>query len=197
MGQSQGRQRLDRRRWAEAALQALAEGGPTSVAVEPVARRLGATKGSFYWHFRDRHELLAAALELYEREVTNQVIAELGQVPDPREQLLRIFKRVFSVEGGDPVYHSLLAHADDPPVAPTLQRITRRRLEYLTSTMTSAGYPPREAAHRAVLAYTTWLGLAQSERALGGRLFKTRAARDRYLTFLRTVILAPQAKEEP
>lgn len=187
---------MDRRRWAEAALQALAEGGPTSVAVEPVARRLGATKGSFYWHFRNRHELLAAALELYEREATDQVIAELGQVPDAREQLLRIFTQVFALAGGDPVYHSLLAHADDPPIVPTLQRITRRRIEYLTAAMTGAGYGPREAAHRAVLAYTTWLGLAQAERAVGGQLFRNRAARDRYLTFLRMVILAPHAEEE-
>lgn len=186
-----GSQRLDRRRWAEAGLQALAEGGPDAVAVEPVARRLGATKGSFYWHFGDRQELLAGALELYEQVATDQVIAELGQLPDPKDQLARIFARVFAVEGGDPVYHSLLAHAEDPLIAPTLQRITRRRLEYLTTAMTSAGYPPPEATHRAVLAYTTWLGLVQSERAAGGRLFRSKAGRERYLTFLYAVILGP------
>ena len=40
--------------WARAALEAIAEDGVTAVAVEPLARSLGVTKGSFYWHFANR-----------------------------------------------------------------------------------------------------------------------------------------------
>ena len=43
--------------WAEAALDAIAENGIEAVAVEPLARRLGVTKGSFYWHFTHREAL--------------------------------------------------------------------------------------------------------------------------------------------
>jgi hypothetical protein len=39
--------RLSRERWIEAALDALADGGVAAVAVEPLAARLGVTKGSF------------------------------------------------------------------------------------------------------------------------------------------------------
>ena len=53
---------LTREDWTRAALLAIAEGGTGAVAVEPLAARLGATKGSFYWHFRSRSDLLAAAL---------------------------------------------------------------------------------------------------------------------------------------
>src|SRR5215207_10572201 len=48
------RKTLTRQDWAAAGLAALVEGGPDAVAVEPVATRLGATKGSGYWHFTDR-----------------------------------------------------------------------------------------------------------------------------------------------
>ena len=55
--------RLSAEDWAQAALDQIAEQGVASVAVEPLARRLGVTKGSFYWHFPSREALLVAALE--------------------------------------------------------------------------------------------------------------------------------------
>src|SRR5690606_6770697 len=54
--------RLSAEDWAQAALDLIAEHGVASVAVEPLARRLGVTKGSFYWHFPSRDALLQAAL---------------------------------------------------------------------------------------------------------------------------------------
>jgi AcrR family transcriptional regulator len=48
--------------WAEAALQLIAEKGLSALTVSTLATRLGVTKGSFYWHFAGRSELLAAAL---------------------------------------------------------------------------------------------------------------------------------------
>ena len=55
--------RLSAEDWALAALDVIAESGLASVAVEPLAKRLGVTKGSFYWHFPSRDALLVAALE--------------------------------------------------------------------------------------------------------------------------------------
>jgi len=52
--------------WAEAALQLIAEAGLGALTVETLAARLGVTKGSFYWHFKGRSELLADALGRWE-----------------------------------------------------------------------------------------------------------------------------------
>ena len=57
------RQSLSAENWIEAALDVISEGGVESVAVEPLARRLGVTKGSFYWHFPNRDALVGRALE--------------------------------------------------------------------------------------------------------------------------------------
>ncbi len=158
------------------------------MAVEPLARSLGTTKGSFYWHFPDRQALLVAALELYEQEGTDSVIATLRQQPRSDDQLRILFALVFRDEGGDPVYHALLANASEPNVAPVLQRITNRRLDYLTQAMTESGHSPADAHRWAVLAHSTWLGLIQTERAMAGQLFPTTKDRDRYLTFLQTLV---------
>src|SRR5699024_5281349 len=54
--------------WEQAALALIAEKGMAALRVEPLARRLGITKGSFYWHFPGRDELLVRAVERWERQ---------------------------------------------------------------------------------------------------------------------------------
>ena len=60
--------RLSPQDWIDAALAAIAAGGLAAVAVEPLAARLGTTKGSFYWHFASRDALLKAALANWEQQ---------------------------------------------------------------------------------------------------------------------------------
>jgi AcrR family transcriptional regulator len=65
---------LTRADWAEAALRALVRDGLKGVAVEPLARELGTTKGSFYWHFADRAALIEATLEHWEHRATTEML---------------------------------------------------------------------------------------------------------------------------
>lgn len=58
--------RLSRTSWIEAGFAALAEDGPEALKAEPLARRLGTTKGSFYWHFKDVPDFHAAMLDAWE-----------------------------------------------------------------------------------------------------------------------------------
>ena len=75
--ETRARTRLKRQDWVDAALEAIADGGLAAVAVVPLAERLGATKGSFYWHFPSREALIEAALAAWEQTTTSAVIAEI------------------------------------------------------------------------------------------------------------------------
>ena len=66
--------RKSREDWIRAAVIALLAEGPDGVAVQPLARRLGTTKGSFYWHFSSRDELLRAALQRWETVTTDDMM---------------------------------------------------------------------------------------------------------------------------
>ena len=90
--------RLSADDWAVAALGALAGGGLSAVAVEPLAARLGATKGSFYWHFAGREALVAATLERWERTATEDVIAAIGVEPDLAARLRLLMSH--ALDGG-------------------------------------------------------------------------------------------------
>src|SRR5437870_9937833 len=73
--------------WIKAAMDAIVKSGVAAVAIEPLAVRLGATKGSFYHHFPNRDALIVAALEEWERSQTEAVIERLELIPDTRERL--------------------------------------------------------------------------------------------------------------
>ena len=76
-------QRLGREDWILAGFRALVAGGPEAVRVEPVARGLGLTKGSFYWHFAGLAEWHAAMLAYWEARAFSDIVAALAQVfPD-------------------------------------------------------------------------------------------------------------------
>jgi AcrR family transcriptional regulator len=150
--------KLAARDWELAALDAIAEHGIAGVGVEPLARRLGVTKGSFYWHFADRDALLAAALRRWEDASTERIIAGVAEVGDPRERLRRLIRSVLARGPADRL-HVALAAAHDPLVREVFARVTRRRMAYLESCYAELGQAPRVARRSALLAYTAYVGL--------------------------------------
>jgi AcrR family transcriptional regulator len=166
----------------QAALEAIAEGGLAAVAVVPLAKRLGATKGSFYWHFRSREALVEAALAEWERTHTSVVISEIHTASeDASRQLRLLFKRVTELAARDRIELALLATADDPTVRPLLDRVTRRRLDFTAGLFRRLGFSPADAKRRALLAYSAYLGHAQLLHATPQLLPRTQAARRAYL----------------
>ncbi len=167
-----GRPRLSARDWADAALAAMREGGLAAVAVEPLAARLGTTKGSFYWHFANRDALIEAALERWAETETERPIAELEETtgPDAESRLRRLFAEAVRSAAEDPLEVALLATADDPRVAAVLERVTERRIAYVARQFELAGFPEPEARRRGLLAYSVYLGHVQLGRAVPASL---------------------------
>ena len=162
------RKRLTARDWTSAALAALARGGIAAVAVEPIAASLGATKGSFYWHFAGREALLEAALLEWERTDTDDVIAFVETEPDMLRRLRKLLAAALGAgieRPGARVELALQSSAGHPLVAPVLARVTARRLGYLTEMFEELGFSPDEARQRSLLAYTAYLGHAQLAHA--------------------------------
>jgi AcrR family transcriptional regulator len=161
------RGRLSASDWEQAALEGLAQGGVSAVAVESLARTLGVTKGSFYWHFPTREALLKAAIDRWEQRDEDQVIAHVERIADPRERLRELFHRVSREVQSHLVYAALLQASDNPLVQPVIERISRRRLALLTQAYEEAGFGPLAAKHRARLAYTAYSGFLQLNQRHG------------------------------
>jgi AcrR family transcriptional regulator len=175
------RARLSRATWVEAAFDVLMTTGPDAVAVQPLARRLGTTKGSFYWHFHTRDELLAAALVMWEEQVTDSMIARLEAAGGPAaDQVQQLFAAVTT--SARPGELRLLGAAGQQAagqqaVAAAVQRVTLRRIAYVARLLRATGLGAAAAERRARLAYAAYLGYVQLTQSVPAALPQTPRAR--------------------
>lgn len=147
--------------WAQAALNAIAEGGIEAVAVEPLARVLGVTKGSFYWHFANRQALLKAALELWEQRETTEIVKQVEPIEDPRRRLQQVFRVANSGFRNGRLTGVFAAASSDPLIGPVVERVAKKRLEFLQDCYAALGFPADEARRWAMFAYATFMGTLQ------------------------------------
>ena len=141
--------RLDRKQWEIAALEMIGELGVAGLAVEPLARRLGVSKGSFYWHFADLDDLLAAALARWERVFTDLKYGALEKVADPATRLEPLFADVATHDPATRVFLALLEGRGHPRVRAVLRRAVDKRLRFLTRTLCELGLSEEAALDRA------------------------------------------------
>ncbi|QEV17676.1 TetR/AcrR family transcriptional regulator [Streptomyces alboniger] len=158
--------RLSADDWADAALTAIGEGGLAAVAVEPLAVRLGTTKGSFYWHFAGRDALIEAALDRWAKLHTEGVITQVEAEPDPRKRIRLLFAEAITTATSGSLEVSLLATAGHPQVAAALRKVTERRVAYVAELFARLGFPEAEARRRGLLAYSVYLGHTQLGHAV-------------------------------
>ena len=127
------------------------------MAVDRLTKVVGATRGSFYWHFKDRGELVEAALALWERQYTTDLIPLAEAVSDPRERLRLLFARVYEPVAL-PIEVTLSKAADDPLVAPVFARVMAARIALLRDIFLGLGLESAEADSRAWLAWAFYVG---------------------------------------
>ena len=175
--------RLSGADWEQAALDVLAESGLAAVAVEALARRLGVTKGSFYWHFATREALLQAALERWERSDEAEVLAPTEAVADPRERVRELIRQVSHKRPSHAVFAALIKALDQPSIRPLIERVSQRRIEFVTEAFRQAGFDAATAANRARLAYSAYVGFVQL-----AQIGQPRMSHDEFEAYIRDFI---------
>ncbi len=150
--------------WEQEALEMIAEKGVTALAVEPLARRMGITKGSFYWHFPNREALLEQSLLRWEKHDSRNLNTALSAIAEPRERLISFFRRIGQERLTHDVYSSLCSAADHAQVEPVLERVANRRMKHIASAFEELGFESQSASHRARLVYSVYLGFLQLQR---------------------------------
>lgn len=151
--------RTPRDEWVDAALEALAEGGPDAVRVEALAVRLGVSKGGFYWHFTGRPALVEEMLDAWQRAAVEDVIDRIESHPaGPRAKLQKLFELAMSADG----LSAELAVRDwsrrDSDVAERLHQVDNRRMGYLRSLFAQFCVDEDDVEARSMLAFSLYVG---------------------------------------
>jgi AcrR family transcriptional regulator len=175
--------------WARAALDAIARGGVAAVSVEAVAADLGATKGSFYWHFANRDALIEAAVALWEERRTEAVLEKIEREPDPAERLRRAMHVGIELGPADRAEIVLLANPAHPAARRAVRRVAKRRLEWFSDQLEALGWDAEEARDRATIFCHIYVGNMQMAH-LRPRL-STAAMRRRQIDIMFDFLVAP------
>lgn len=150
--------RLTRARWVEEGLAALQADGPAALAADRMAKRLGVSRGSLYWHFTNAVDFEAAVLAAWEDRWTHRIIAAVeGVTGTPRARLLALIEKT----GGQDA--SLYASAKrmtrpHPDLQEAMQRIDAHRIAFVAGLLAEGGVPPAVAALRARIIYAWAMG---------------------------------------
>jgi AcrR family transcriptional regulator len=152
--------RTPRDAWVDAALNALATGGPDGVRVETLAASLGVSKGGFYWQFANRQALLDEMLDRWQQSAVEDVIARVEAGPaEPRAKLQQLFDLAPAAASSFAVELALRDWSRrDRDVARRLRRIDRRRMAWLRSLFAQFCADENDAEARSMLAYSLLVG---------------------------------------
>ncbi len=144
--------------WIAAATDVLVDQGIDAVRVDVLAKAMEVTRGSFYWHFKDREALLVAVLNAWRDGATEQVIRRFeGQNADPKAligELISLPFRGRSAERAARVELAIRAWARRDALArQAVDEVDERRLSYISQCFSALGFSIAEARARAFILY--------------------------------------------
>lgn len=146
--------------WIGAAREALIEGGLGAVKVDRLAKRLGVTRGGFYWRFANPAALLDALLEDWRETNSAAFLAALAGPGTPRQRFDALMRVCIEEDGYSPAYDTAIREWGrvDPKVAQAVAEVDETRIAALERLFAEGGYRPREALVRARVTYYHQVG---------------------------------------
>jgi AcrR family transcriptional regulator len=151
--------------WLNQGLKTLAEEGFTALKAVPLAKAMGVSRGSFYWHFADIEAFHAELLKLWRDIATERIIADVDAASEKDNALELLLRRVFARQAVLENAVRRWALVDQVPRA-AVQAIDKRRVNYVEGLLRASGIAPDDARIRAQILYWTYLGFALSDRPL-------------------------------
>jgi AcrR family transcriptional regulator len=146
--------------WVDQGLKALAKSGFTALKADPLAKTMGVSRGSFYWHFADIGAFHAAILKRWREVTTEQTITDL-EADSAGEPLRFLLRRAFGARLDlERAVRNWAAF--DPAAQAAVRAIDRRRLDYIEVLIEQRGLAHATAQARAQILYWTFLGFALS-----------------------------------
>lgn len=153
--------RLGRDDWLAAARDALLSEGKEAVKVERLAKRLNVTRGGFYWHFRDRDDLLDALLRSWEKE-TNVLFEKAlqGDHSDGLEEFLALTRSWVNEDVYNPKYDSAVRDwaRISRRAERAVRRVDQRRIDFIQRIYSDMGYSEEDAFINARILYFHQVG---------------------------------------
>ena len=152
---------LTRENWIDFALQRLTEEGIDKVTITGLARELSVTKGSFYWHFKDRDDLLQAMLVRWEESGSKLVFGEVERVGGDAVRRLKHLSDIVIRRYGDQLNLELALRdwgRKDLKIANILRQEDEKRIDYISGLFVEIYGDVKVAEAKAWLLFSLFVG---------------------------------------
>lgn len=158
------REVASREDWLNTALDVLREQGTNGIKVVPIAKRMGLTSGSFYWHFENVQDLLDSVLDYWERRLTDKIAEDALRFSGPaKDRILNLMIQVVT-EGAAVPDHAVSAWAkSDAKAHLVYQRTIQKRFDFAKWMFEQAGFSEKESAARGRLMVTSLMGESSND----------------------------------
>jgi AcrR family transcriptional regulator len=156
---------LSARDWLDQGIRTLAGDGFTALKAEPLAKAMGVSRGSFYWHFADVEAFHAEILRYWREIAAERIIDDIEAAAGKDNALELLLHRAFGERRA--LENAVRRWAVvDPAARAAVRAIDRRRLAYVERLLLNAGISRDVARARARILYWAYLGFALSDRPI-------------------------------
>jgi len=152
-------QRITKAQWLDMALEVLETDGVAGVRVEILAKRLEISKSGFYWHFKNRDDLLKDMLDYWTHELTEVLTTNQEMLAlEPKQRLTRTAELILEYDltrYDIPIRQWAL---QDEVAARAVRKVNRIRLDYIGGAFSELGFTGDDLDMRTMLftCYHTW-----------------------------------------
>ncbi len=182
------RKRLTRDCWLVKAIDVLTKKGSAELRVNSLASALGVTKGSFYWHFKDRNDFAVRLLDYWQQTFTTNVIEKINATPGGPEERLLALMQLLSDSGAARFDVAVRAWtAQERKLDALVQKVDRQRLIFVRALFSEMGFHGAELDMRA----QTFLAYHSFEVSLLSHLEQTKEERQKLLNLRHDFFVRP------
>lgn len=154
-----------RNAWIEAGFQMLAKGGIDSVRIDRISKKIGLTRGSFYWHFKSRADFLDAMLDMWHQKGTHDIIDLVEQEKNnPNKRLYALLN--LTAKGPGPQYGGKFTEMSiriwgktSVKVAKVVKQIDAERIQFVNKLLIEMQVEPALASFLAEIIYDAYIGM--------------------------------------
>ena len=166
------RRGVSKAQWIDTALEALTDGNVSDISIGKLAKSLGTSRSGFYWHFKDREELIHELLKAWTHEITETITKnpEILQL-DPVSRMTRAMEIVTNYDFSRHEIAIRQWALSNKKAAAAVHSATQMRVDFFRDALSELGFSKEQVEMRATTAvcYYTWEPITYPKMSLKQR----------------------------
>lgn len=143
------KKRLSKDQWLDNALKLINQQDFGSLTIDRLVASLGVTKGSFYWHFKNRKDFVLQLIGYWDTQFTQLVIKHIAKFEGTEKD--RLLELMLFITNNQLAKYDFAIQAlvqSEPEIFPRVQKVLNRRFTYVATLFSDMGFSEADSKFR-------------------------------------------------